>query len=55
MYILPIAQSSCTLLLLLLLLLLACGPHNHTYIKPRNVQLKIPASSMDLIRNINDV
>ena len=24
---------------------LACGLHNHTYIKPRDVQLKIPASS----------
>ena len=34
-----------TLLLLLLLLLLACGLHNHAYIKPRDVQLKIPASS----------
>ena len=36
-----------TWLLLLLLLLLACGLHNHTYIKPiaRDVQLKIPASS----------
>ena len=27
--------------LLLLLLLLACGLHNHTYIKPRDVQLKM--------------
>ena len=28
-------------ILLLLLLLLACGLHNHTYIKPRDVQLKM--------------
>ena len=31
--------------IIIIIIIIACGLHNHTYIKPRDVQLKIPASS----------
>ena len=32
-----------TWLTTIIIIILACGLHNHPYIKPRDVQLKIPA------------